>query len=80
MTLTSATTLTPSLTRRTLHLASLRLLASTLLAVTLLLLNGCGRDHGATVSGTVTLDGAPLQAGKITFHPVGDGLLPWRWG
>lgn len=32
---------------------------------------GCG--GGATVSGTVTLDGTALTAGTVTFHPVGDG-------
>ncbi len=34
---------------------------------------GCGRGHGASVSGRVTLDGEPLDTGTVTFHPVGDG-------
>jgi hypothetical protein len=31
---------------------------------------GCGVDHGASVSGTVTLDEQPLTSGAVTFHPA----------
>ncbi len=34
---------------------------------------GCGRGHGASVSGEVTLDGKPLDTGTVAFHPLGDG-------
>jgi hypothetical protein len=32
---------------------------------------GCG--GGASVSGKVTLDGAPVHGGTVTFHPVAGG-------
>ena len=38
----------------------------------LLALAGCG-GHESTVSGTVTLDGRPLERGTVTFHPQADG-------
>ena len=37
-----------------------------------LFLAGCGGSWG-TASGTVTLDGAPLKDGTVSFHPAGDG-------
>lgn len=38
---------------------------------------GCfGSDLGATVSGTVTLDGAPVGPGVVTFAPASDSTLP----
>jgi hypothetical protein len=36
-----------------------------------LLAAGC--SGGGSVSGTVTLDGAPLKTGTVTFHPVAGG-------
>ena len=36
-------------------------------------LTGCGGGHGASVSGSVTLDGAPLDTGTVAFHPLGGG-------
>jgi hypothetical protein len=41
-----------------------------------LVLAGCGGDWG-TASGTVTLDGTPLAAGQITFHPEGGGATAY---
>lgn len=49
-----------------LRLACLILLATCLVP-------GCGAGDWGSVSGTVTLDGAPLGAGVITFHPVAGG-------
>ncbi len=43
----------------------------------LLLLAGCGGPHDAHVSGTVTIDGKPLDCGLITFHPVAEGAAPY---
>ena len=37
-----------------------------------LFVSGCS-GGGGTVSGTVTLDGTPIQGGVVTFHPVGEG-------
>jgi hypothetical protein len=35
---------------------------------------GCGGGgEGATVSGTVTLDGTPIEDGSISFSPEGEG-------
>jgi hypothetical protein len=39
-----------------------------LLLAFLALLSGCGRS--ATVEGTLTLDGTPVEAGHITFVPI----------
>ncbi len=36
----------------------------------LALLAGCGSDAESTVSGLVTLDGAPLDRGNVTFYPI----------
>ena len=49
--------------------------ATTLLTVALsmLLLGGCGRGMPAHVAGRVTLDGQPLDVGTVAFHPTGDG-------
>jgi len=41
-------------------------------AVLALLLAGCGSDL-ASVTGTVTYDGKPLQTGTVGFFPVGAG-------
>jgi hypothetical protein len=39
----------------------------------LLLLAGCGKvGNHAAISGTVTLDGKPLERGSILFEPIGD--------
>jgi hypothetical protein len=46
------------------------------LAFLLALLSGCGSSDGLprqAVSGRVTLDGKPLEAGSITFDPVDPG-------
>ena len=37
----------------------------------LILLTGCGNDGRVRVSGTVSVDGKPVENGKIVFHPVG---------
>ena len=39
----------------------------------LLILAGCGRSRDASVSGSVTLDGKPLETGTVTFHPSDGG-------
>ena len=35
-----------------------------------LVLAGCSKENRGAVSGKVTLDGAPLEAGSITFVPI----------
>jgi hypothetical protein len=35
-----------------------------------LFLVGCGKSGHAQVSGTVTLDGKPVNKGVVTFHPL----------
>ena len=35
--------------------------------------SGCGVSYDATVTGTVTMNGAPLTKGTVSFHPVSDG-------
>jgi len=40
---------------------------------------GCGDSSGpelGKVSGTVTLDGAPLAGATVEFHPQGEGVRP----
>jgi hypothetical protein len=37
---------------------------------------GCGRG-GARVSGTVTLDGRPLDTGSVQFHPAAAGPVAY---
>jgi hypothetical protein len=51
--------------------------------VLLLCCFGCGRGDGldrAAVTGTVTLDGAPIAAGSITFFPQGGTKGPAAGG
>jgi hypothetical protein len=51
-------------------------LLPTFLALLLLLLAGCGpRSNRLAVSGAVTLDGAPLDAGSIRLTSTGNGKL-----
>jgi hypothetical protein len=40
------------------------------LFVVLLMLSGCSEPTVGTVSGTVTVDGAPAKSGSITFFPM----------
>lgn len=40
------------------------------LVLFLLLLTGCGGGSGSTVSGSVTVDGKPLDDGYISFYPA----------
>ncbi len=51
----------------------LRLLACGWLALSCA---GCGRP-GASVEGTVTLDGSPLPAARVTFHPDSPGPVAY---
>ena len=51
----------------------LRSLRLVLLSLSFVILVGCGGRHEATVSGTVTLDGQPLDRGTVTLHPTGGG-------
>ena len=37
----------------------------------LIVFSGCGGEPKATVSGTVTLDGVPIENGTISFYPTG---------
>jgi hypothetical protein len=49
----------------------------------LLTLLGCGSDGGpprGTVTGTVTIDGQPLDVGSITFIPTGETKGPVAGG
>lgn len=52
------------------HLPAWRFGAAGLTALCLFLLIGCG-DGGATVSGSVTYDGKPVEHGVVSFLPVG---------
>jgi hypothetical protein len=45
----------------------------------LLPLLGCGAGAGAQVSGTVTLDGSPLNDATITFVPTSGGQRQAAW-
>lgn len=38
---------------------------------------GCGPGNGATVTGTVSLNGRPLDCGTVTFHPVEGGPVAY---
>lgn len=37
------------------------------------MISGCGGTYDATASGVVTLDGAPVPRGTVTFHPATGG-------
>jgi hypothetical protein len=50
-----------------------------LVAATVLTVAGCGGRTTGEVSGTVTFDGKPVEAGGITFVPV-DGKSPTTGG
>ena len=41
---------------------------------------GCGGSNRAEVTGEVTLDGAPVDGGTISFIPTGDTTGPPAWG
>ena len=43
----------------------------TLSIVGLMAVSGCGGEPKAIVSGTVTLDGVPIENGTISFYPTG---------
>jgi len=47
----------------------------TLVALAGIVLAGCGKSGGVTVSGRVTYSGEPVQAGYVTFAPA-DGKGP----
>jgi hypothetical protein len=48
-----------------------------LLALTCVAALGCGSELPSTVSGKVTLDGAPLTKGTVTFAPQGEGRIAY---
>lgn len=53
---------------------SSRLAATTMAAITLIGLVGCGSGSGVVpVSGTVTLDGEPLAGALVSFYPQEEG-------
>jgi len=54
---------------------SLDMCRITLAILSLILLSGCGADLGATVSGTVFLDGQPIDHGMVVFYPVDRGAV-----
>jgi hypothetical protein len=62
------------------HLTMKRMLAAAtvawLTAVTLLPIAGCGGDGLADVTGTVTIDGAPLAEGDIIFEAADQSSTP----
>src|SRR5262249_26078156 len=43
-------------------------------------ISGCNRGSGASVSGTVTLGGNPLDEATITFVPTAGGQRQAAWG
>lgn len=50
-----------------------RCFSLTLLLVAAVLLSGCAGGGPQPVSGTVTMDDAPLAGVRITFYPIGGG-------
>ena len=46
-------------------------------ALAVLLVAGCRRSPEASVYGTVTLDGKPLAAGTVAFHPANRGAIAY---
>lgn len=52
------------------HGYSFSRLVATLLLSTTTTFTGCGGSAGVGVSGTVNVNGSPLQSGKITFRPL----------
>ncbi len=51
--------------------SSSRVFALCLSATLIILLSGCGGKSLTTISGTVTLDGKPVEDGSIQFIPTG---------
>ena len=49
------------------------------IASSILILSGCDGKSRATVQGTITLDGQPIELGAISFIPV-DGKSPTTGG
>ena len=48
----------------------------TVLTIALALAAGCGSGNAATVSGTVRMDGQPLDTGNVSFYPEGGQGAP----
>lgn len=48
-------------------------LAAVFAAVSTMTIGGCGSSFESSVSGKVTLGGAPLTKGSVSFHPVVSG-------
>ncbi|MDC0935991.1 hypothetical protein OAS39_06870 [Pirellulales bacterium] len=48
---------------------------SLLVGIALATTAGCGGKYNASVSGTVTLDGKPLESGTVAFHPKSPGPI-----
>lgn len=55
------------------RLSSTRLAAALGAVALSIILSGCGSNSAATVQGVVTLDGAPVPAGSISFVPATGG-------
>ena len=55
---------------------TVRFLALVLLALCLLP-SGCGSGTWGTTTGTVAVDGKPLDTGVVTFHPVSGGAAAY---
>ncbi len=48
------------------------------MALMLVAIAGCGAPYASSVSGLVTVDGAPITTGgTVTFHPPGDGAVAY---
>ena len=41
--------------------------------LSLVVLTGCGTSYEATITGTVTMNGSPLNKGTVSFHPTAGG-------
>ena len=50
---------------------------SFILSFLLILLSGCGQPYNASISGTVTIDGAALRTGTIAFSPTAGGPVAY---
>jgi hypothetical protein len=51
----------------------MKLISAAIWGLVLVAMIGCGGPHDATVMGMVTLDGAAVPRGTVTFYPVASG-------
>ena len=59
------------------HVSIIRTTSYGFFLTALLLLTGCGASNIGTVTGSVNLDGKPLDGGSVTFYPVSEGAISY---